>query len=273
MAHHRKNKIRPIRDPHGHGIGLRGVYLLPNLLTSAGLFCGIFSISQTIAGFYFTAALALIAAQFFDGIDGRIARITNTTSRFGVEYDSLCDLVSFGVAPGVLIYQWGLLPWGVWGWLATALFVCCAALRLARFNVSAGATSGEFFTGLPVPIASAFLAGLVLIANYFGQSGLVAKHVPVLAITYTLSVLMVSTIPYPSFKNINLHTRQPLWALITGIVVLQLLVARYDVVIFLCALGYVASGPCLYVWQYAAERRAAKNAPAESDSDDQAAGA
>jgi len=225
----------------------RGVYLLPNLLTSAGLFCGVFSISQTLSGFYFTAALAIFAAQLFDGLDGRVARITNTTSQFGVEYDSLCDLVSFGVAPSLLIYRWALMPWGAWGWLATAVFVCCAALRLARFNTMVGMVDGGYFVGLPVPVASAFLAGLVLLYNYLGHSGLPAKHIAVLLATYGLAVMMVSNVPYPSFKQLNLHKRQPLWTLITAIVFLQILIAYYEVVIFGGALVYVAAGPVLWV--------------------------
>lgn len=122
----------------GDGGPRRGVYLLPNILTSAGLFCGVFSLVQTMQGSYLRAALAILAAHVFDGLDGRIARMTNTTSRFGVEYDSLCDLVSFGVAPGLLIYSWSLVPWGAWGWSAIGLYVTCAAIRLARFNIMSG---------------------------------------------------------------------------------------------------------------------------------------
>jgi len=223
----------------------RGVYLLPNLLTTAGLFCGVFSIAQTLQGFYFTAALALIAAQIFDGLDGRIARITNTTSNFGVEYDSLCDLVSFGVAPGLLIYEWALLPWGVWGWLATATFVCCAAVRLARFNTTLDIVDRGYFMGLPVPVASATLASLVFMYNYLGKWGLPDKHIALLLITYLLAVLMVSTLPYPSFKKLRLHKRQPIWALVVAIVFMQVLVAQYELVLFCAAVVYVAVGPTI----------------------------
>ncbi len=243
----RNRRQRVLRLQEAGRAANRGVYLLPNLLTSAGLFCGVFSISQTLSGFYFTAALAIIAAQLFDGLDGRVARITNTTSQFGVEYDSLCDLVSFGVAPSLLIYRWALMPWGAWGWLATAVFVCCAALRLARFNTMVGMVDGGYFVGLPVPVASAFLAGLVLLYNYLGHSGLPAKHIAVLLATYGLAVMMVSNVPYPSFKQLNLHKRQPLWTLITAIVFLQILIAYYEVVIFGGALVYVAAGPVLWV--------------------------
>lgn len=228
----------------------RGVYLLPNLLTTAGLFCGVFSIAQTLQGFYFTAALALFAAQVFDGIDGRVARLTNTTSRFGIEYDSLCDLVSFGLAPGLLIYQWALLPWGVWGWLATATFAACAAMRLARFNTMIEEVEPGYFQGLPVPVASAHLASLVLMYNFLGKWGLPDKHMALLLMTYMLAGLMVSSLPYPSFKELQLHRRQPFWALVALIAFLQLLVAQFEVVLFTLATTYVLSGPgtALYRW-------------------------
>jgi CDP-diacylglycerol--serine O-phosphatidyltransferase len=234
--------------PGAGAIAPRGIYLLPNLLTSGGLFCGVFSIAQTMEGFYFTAALALLAAMVFDALDGRVARMTQTTSRFGIEFDSLCDLVSFGVAPGVLIYRWALMPWGVWGWLATALFVCCAAVRLARFNLLVGKVDGRFFVGLPVPAASLALASIVLIYNYLGHFGLPDKRIALLLVTYALAVLMVSSVPYPSFKQLNLHGRQPLWLLVVAVVVLQLFIARYDVFLFTGAMAYLASGPT--VWAY-----------------------
>jgi CDP-diacylglycerol--serine O-phosphatidyltransferase len=201
-----------------------------------------------MSGFYFTAALAVLAAMVFDGMDGRVARITNTTSRFGIEFDSLCDLVSFGVAPSLLIYRWALVPWGVFGWLATALFVCCAAVRLARFNLLVGKTDTNYFVGLPVPAASAALASIVLIYNYLGHFGLPDKQIALLLTTCALAFLMVSTVPYPSFKKLDLHKRQPLWILVAAVIVLQLFVARYDVFLFTGAMTYVASGPAVWAW-------------------------
>lgn len=251
----------------------RGVYLLPNLLTTAGLFCGIFSIAQTLQGFYFTAALALIAAQVFDGLDGRIARITKTTSNFGVEYDSLCDLVSFGVAPGLLIYQWALLPWGVWGWLATAMFVGCAAVRLARFNTMIDVVDQGYFMGLPVPVASATLASLVFMYNYLGKWGLPDKHIALLLVTYLLAGLMVSALPYPSFKKLQLHKRQPLWALVLAIMFLQVLVAQYELVLFTGAVVYVSIGPVIALRRWLSGQRVRPvGADHWSDDDDDVAG-
>jgi len=234
----------------------RGVFILPNLLTTAGLFCGVFSIAQTLEGFHFTAALAILGALLFDILDGRVARITHTTSAFGVEYDSLCDLVSFGVAPALLIFQWALEPWGVWGWLATALIICCAALRLARFNTMVGIVSGGYFMGLPVPASATALASLVLMYSYIGKSGLPDKHVALLLVTYGLAALMVSAVPYPSFKHMKLHKRQPLWLLILLILVLKVLIARLELVVFVGITLYIATGPCVWIWRQFHRHRA-----------------
>jgi CDP-diacylglycerol--serine O-phosphatidyltransferase len=254
MDESKGTKIAPIRVrplPHGRERASlnRGVYLLPNLLTTAGLFCGVFSIAQTLEGFHFTAALAILAALLFDILDGRVARITRTTSAFGVEYDSLCDLVSFGVAPALLIFQWALMPWGVWGWLATALFICCAALRLARFNTMVGVPSGGYFMGLPVPASATAMASLVLMYSYIGKSGLPDKHVALLLVTYGLAVLMVSSLPYPSFKQLKLHKRQPLWLLVVMILVLKVLIARLELVAFMVAAIYITMGPVVWIWR------------------------
>jgi CDP-diacylglycerol--serine O-phosphatidyltransferase len=232
-----------------------GVYLLPNLLTSVGLFCGTYSIVQTMKEAYFKAAIAILIALVFDALDGRVARMTKTESRFGVEYDSLCDLASFGLASGLLIYKWALIPWGIWGWLAIGLFVCCAALRLARFNTQVGMTPQGHFVGLPVPAAAVTLAGIVLVYRYLGGSGLPDKHVALLLVTYGLALLMVSTLPYPSFEQFKLHKRQPLWLLVAIVVGLMALVAYYRVLIFASISIYVLSGPVLWLWKRARGKR------------------
>jgi CDP-diacylglycerol--serine O-phosphatidyltransferase len=244
----------------------RGVYLLPNLLTTAGLFCGVFSIAQTLEGFYFTAALAILTALLFDILDGLVARMTKTTSAFGIEYDSLCDLVSFGVAPALLIFRWALEPWGVWGWLATALIICCAALRLARFNTMVGTIGGGYFMGLPVPASATALASFVLMYSYMGKSGLPDKHVALLLVTYALAALMVSAVPYPSFKKMKLHKRQPLWLLVVAILVLKVLIARLELVVFSGIALYIATGPAIWLWRLARGSRddAQAGAPPEA---------
>ncbi len=223
----------------------RGIYLLPNLITSAGLFCGIYSLVQTMQGNYATAAIAILVAQVFDALDGRVARLTNTTSRFGVEYDSLCDLVSFGVAPGLLIYKWALMPWGVWGWSAVGLYVICSAIRLARFNLLVGRVDSGYFLGLPVPGSALMLSSVVLMYRYVGRSGLPPKHIALLLLTYALALLMVSTVRYTSFKDLKLHSRQPLSMLVVAVLVLTFAVAMYPVFIFTFITGYVASGPIM----------------------------
>jgi CDP-diacylglycerol--serine O-phosphatidyltransferase len=229
----------------------RGIYLLPNLITSAGLFCGIFSLVQTMQGNYATAAIAILVAQVFDALDGRVARMTNTTSRFGVEYDSLCDLVSFGVAPGLLIYKWALMPWGVWGWSAVGLYVICSAIRLARFNLLVGRVDSGYFLGLPVPGSALMLASVVLMYRYVGRSGLPPKHIALLLLTYALALLMVSTVRYTSFKNLNLGGRQPLSMLVVAVLVLSFAVAAYELFLFSGITAYVLSGPIMayFAWR------------------------
>jgi len=223
----------------------RGIFLLPNLITSMGLFCGIYSLVQTMQSNYASAALAILAAQIFDSLDGRVARMTNSTSRFGIEYDSLCDLVSFGVAPGLLIYKWALMPWGVWGWSAVGLYVICSAIRLARFNLLIGRVDTGFFLGLPVPGSAAMLASVVLMYRYVGRSGLPPKHVALLLLTYALALLMVSTVRYTSFKNLKLHGRQPLSRLVVAVLLLSFALAAYQPFIFIGISIYVASGPLM----------------------------
>lgn len=262
-----RSRLRVMED----GTPRRGIYLIPNLLTSGGLFCGVFSIVQTMDAHFVTAALAILAAHVFDGLDGRVARMTNTTSRFGVEYDSLCDLVSFGVAPALLIYKWALIPWGIWGWSAVALFVTCAAARLARFNVLAGRIDGNYFMGLPVPASATMLASIVLMYRYVGRSGLPDKAVALLLLTYTLAILMVSTLSYPSFKQMQLHRRQPMSAFVVAVVLLTVAVASYQVFIFGAISIYIASGPVMWVGRMLG--KGSLDEPGSGDGDSGAGGA
>lgn len=257
----RQSKIALLHD----AVPRRGIYLLPNLITSVGLFCGIFSIVQTMQGNYTNAALAILAAHIFDSLDGRVARMTNSTSRFGTEYDSLCDLVSFGVAPGVLIYRWALIPWGVWGWSAIGLYVICSAIRLARFNILVGRVDPGFFLGLPVPGSATMLASVVLMYRYVGRSGLPPKQILLLLLTWALAFLMVSSIRYTSFKNLHLHGRQPLSTFILAVMLLSVTVAAYPLVIFVVISLYVLSGPAMAVrdWRHPAPEQSEE--PAESE--------
>lgn len=259
-AKRRERRLALLQD----AVPRHGIYLLPNLITSMGLFCGIYSLVQTMQGAYVYAALAILAAHIFDGLDGRVARMTNSTSRFGVEYDSLCDLVSFGVAPGLLIYKWALVPWGVWGWSAVGLYVICSAIRLARFNLLVGRVDPGFFLGLPVPGSATMLAAVVLMYRYVGKSGLPPKQVALLLLTYALALLMVSTVRYPSFKHLKLHGRQPMSSFVIAVALLSFALAAYPLFIFTGISLYVASGPVLALRAWRRGERAFGDAGADA---------
>ena len=221
---------------------MRGVYLLPNLLTSASLFGGFYSIVASLDGNYQTAAVAIFVSAIFDGLDGRIARLTGTTSKFGVEYDSLSDLIAFGLAPGILIFTWALRGFGRYGWLAAFLYVVCATLRLARFNVQITTIESKRFNGLPVPAAAAFVASTVLLFFYL-QHGETTKHVFVLLQVYMLAFLMVSNVKFYSFKELNLRRRMPFSLLVALILIFIVIAAEPQLMLFALSLGYVVSGP------------------------------
>ncbi|MBY0275089.1 CDP-diacylglycerol--serine O-phosphatidyltransferase [Candidatus Binatia bacterium] len=251
-----RGRIRLLRGGADRRASLqKGVYILPNLFTTAGLFLGVYAIIKSSHGDFLTAAIAICAAHICDGLDGRIARLTNTTSQFGVEYDSLADLVAFGVAPGVLAYRWALEPWGAWGWLATSLFVACGALRLARFNVQSSHAEKRTFVGLPIPAAADMIAATVLLYYFFGGEGATNKHLVLLLLVYGLALLMVSNVRYYSFKDIDLRARMPFYAVVGMIVLVMLVVAQPQILFFLGILTYVASGPTQLVMRLARRRR------------------
>jgi CDP-diacylglycerol--serine O-phosphatidyltransferase len=226
----------------------KGVYILPNLVTSGGLFCGFYSVVATIKEDYLLAAIAVLVAVVFDALDGRVARMTKSSSHFGTEYDSLSDVIAFGVAPGVVAYRWALEPWGVWGWLAASLYVICGALRLARFNVQVEIVDKRNFVGLPIPAAAAVVATTILMYFFLGGEGATHKHITLLLLIYTLAGLMVSNIRYFSFKDLQLARRQPFGMLILGIIVLQLTIAEPQIMLFSISSLYALSGPARAVW-------------------------
>jgi CDP-diacylglycerol--serine O-phosphatidyltransferase len=228
----------------------KGVYILPNLITTAGLFSGFYSVIASLRGEFLVAAIAIMAANVFDALDGRIARLTHTTSRFGIEYDSLCDLVAFGVAPGLLVYCWALAPWGTFGWLAASLYVTCGALRLARFNVQFDNVEKRHFIGLPIPAAAEVVAATVMLYYFFGGEGPTYRHLIVLLMVYALAGLMVSNVRYFSFKEFDIHRRQPFWVLVLGILALKLLIAEPQICLFASFFLYAVSGPARSVWVY-----------------------
>ncbi|MBN2538685.1 MAG: CDP-diacylglycerol--serine O-phosphatidyltransferase [Deltaproteobacteria bacterium] len=222
----------------------KGIYILPNLFTTASLFFGFYSIIASIGGDFSRAAVAIIISCILDGLDGKIARVTNTASKFGAEYDSLSDLVAFGMAPAILAYSWALVSFGRYGWLAAFLFVVCGALRLARFNVQIGIMDSKVFNGLAIPAAATVIATSVLFFYYLGGEGQF-NHVSVLAGTVALSLLMVSNIKYYSFKDMNFFSRKPFMTFVLIIFMLTVIVLEPQIMLFVLALGYGLSGP---VW-------------------------
>jgi CDP-diacylglycerol--serine O-phosphatidyltransferase len=246
--------MRSYREPDDNAPH-RGVYLLPNLLTTGGLFAGVYSILASVRGDYWEAACAILAANVFDILDGRVARFTRTTTRFGIEYDSLADVIAFGVAPGILVYTWALQQWGTVGWLAASTYVACGALRLARFNVQYESSEKRHFLGLPIPAAAEVVASLVLLYYYFGGEGETHKRITLLLTTFALAGLMVSSFRYFSFKESELLRRQPFWSLVAVVLTLALVVAIPQIMLFLTFAIYALSGPGR--WVYVAGRRMA----------------
>ena len=220
----------------------RGVYIVPNLLTSGSLFCGFYAIIAAFNEQYLYAAVAISIAVIFDGIDGKVARLTKTTSRFGVEYDSLSDLVAFGVAPAMLVFAWALRPFGKFGWLAVFLYVACGALRLARFNVQLDTVESRYFRGLPIPAAAGLITATFFLLHRLGERG-ETKHLFLLLLTYLLAFLMVSNIRYPSFKNLELLKRKPFSTLVASILVIVVVVAEPGIILFIIAASYLLLGP------------------------------
>jgi len=225
----------------------RGVYVLPNFLTSLSMLFGFFSVVSTMQGNFLHAAWAIVIAGMFDGLDGRIARMTNTTTKFGVEYDSLADLVSFGVAPAVLAYGWVLNQYGRWGWLAAFLYVACGAIRLARFNVLSGTSKSGFFYGLPIPAAAGMIASDVIFCIHFNFADKHVLSVLLLLTIYIIAFLMVSTIRFKSFKDLDFRSRKPFYSVVVAILLICVVVSEPQIMLFTMAVIYLLSGPAGYV--------------------------
>lgn len=241
----------------------KGVYLIPSLFTTGNLICGFFSIISTFSGQYLQAAVFVILAHLLDGLDGFVARLTKTTSQFGIEFDSLADLVSFGLAPAVLVYYWALLPWGTWGWLAACLYVVCGALRLARFNVQIGTVERSYFVGLPIPGAAEMIAATVLMYYFLGGEGATNKRFILLLVIYLLAGLMVSNFRYFSFKQLNLKKRHPFWLLVSAILFIKLTILEPQIMFFTVFLLYTLSGPLLWGLTLRKRRRERREEVAE----------
>ena len=221
----------------------RGIYLLPNLFTTSALFAGFYAIVAAINARYEPAAIAIFVAMILDGMDGRIARMTKTESDFGVQYDSLSDMVSFGLAPALVAYQWSLHGFGKLGWLAAFIYAAAAALRLARFNTQAGSADKRYFQGLPCPAAAAAIAGMVWFDSVGKPLDEPAITLLAFALTILIGLLMVSNIRYHSFKQFDLRGKVPFFNILFIVLIIALIAARPSLVLFLLALAYAASGP------------------------------
>jgi len=231
-----------------------GIYLLPNLFTTASLFAGFYSVIASIQEKFFVAALAILASIIFDGLDGRVARLTNTTSKFGAEYDSLADLVAFGVAPALLAYLWTMFFYGKLGWLAGFLFVLCGALRLARYNIQIGIIESRVFNGLPIPAAAAVVAATVIFFDKMGVEG--QFHEPyLLIIVVILALLMVSNVKYYSGKDMKLFTRMPFMSFLVVVGLLLLIVHSPEVMVFVIMVAYAIHGPIWWLIKFIREKR------------------
>jgi CDP-diacylglycerol--serine O-phosphatidyltransferase len=220
----------------------QAIYVVPNLFTTGNLFCGLYAIIAVFNGDFMKAAIAILVALVFDMLDGQSARWTKTTSQFGVEYDSLADLVSFGVAPGLLAYSWALKAHGVLGVAVVFAFVGCGALRLARYNVQAAGGDNRYFTGLPIPAAASVLASLWIFDHHILQLGKEVKPVLILISTFVLAFLMVSTIKYAKFKGMKLQAGEGFMYLVWGVLGIMLIAAAPQIALFVLFAGYAVSG-------------------------------
>ena len=233
----------------GKKVRRRGIYLLPNLLTTAALFAGFFSIISSIEGNFIFAGAAVFVAQMFDGLDGRVARLAKAESNFGAQYDSLCDVISFGLAPSICIFLWGLSSLGQAGWVFSFLFVAAAALRLARFNANIG-TEDKFFKGLPSPVAAAVIAYYVWTMSSLGLEGDSLNYLLTVIsaiLTGLVSILMVINVPYYSFKEIDMKRRVPFFSILMVVFIFALISLDPPLVLLSCALLYLISGPIIWI--------------------------
>ncbi len=232
------------------------IYILPNLMTTGNMFCGFFAVIQAMRQNFTLAAYAIVVAAVFDQLDGRLARLTRSTSKFGAEYDSLCDLVSFGVAPAIMLYMWALQPFDRLGWMACFLYIACGAIRLARFNVQVNIVEKNYFQGLPIPMAAGIVASSVLA---FDDLELEAwGHQGLLMMTLLLAIVMVSTFRYRSFKDLDLKERMPFRYLIIGVSLLCVVALKPEVMLFVLFMTYAVLGAVFGVFKLGKNARKMK---------------
>lgn len=235
----------------------RGIYLLPNLLTITSLFAGFYAIVTALKGNYDTAAISIFIAMIMDGLDGRVARLTNTVTAFGAELDSLVDMVSFGVAPALVMYSWGLSNLGKIGWLAAFVYVAAGALRLARFNTQLGKADKRYFQGLSITLSAGVMASVI----WLGRDLEILPHnfsILLAILTALLGVLMVSNIRYRSFKDADLRNHVPFVVMLIIVVILVLISIDPSKFLFAIFFLYACSGPVATVWGLHKKRKARK---------------
>lgn len=232
---------------NGQKVRHRGVYLLPNLFTTAALFAGFYAIIAAMHGNFDSAAIAIFIAMVFDGMDGRVARLTNTSSAFGEQYDSLSDMVSFGLAPALVMFSWSLHDLGKLGWAAAFIYAACAALRLARFNTQIGIVDKKHFVGLASPAAAAIIASIVWTWHNSEMGELAA--IPAALITALTGLLMVSNFRYSSFKNFDLRGRVPFVVMLLIVFVFAVLLIDQASVLLTISILYGLSAPVLWLWR------------------------
>ena len=267
----RRSRIRmltPLRRPSGPDAARkirRGVYLLPSAFTMANMFCGYACIVFAMRGEFATAAPFIGIAIVLDMLDGRVARLTGSTSAFGIEFDSLADVISFGVAPAILSFAWGLQPLGRLGWAAGFLFVAAAAVRLARFNIQSGSVDKRYFVGMPSPAAAGVPAATVFAYPYAFQS--YTEALPVLAMVIVPALLMVSTIRFRSFKTFDLQSRRSYTVLLVLAGGMAALVSHPEIVLVVMAYTYLASGFVGLAWSKLHKKDAGSGQPAAGSED------
>ncbi len=237
----------------GRTVRRKGVYLLPNLITTGGLFAGFYAVVAGMRGDFESAAVAIFFAMVLDGLDGRIARLTNTSSKFGAEFDSLADMVSFGVAPALVMFSWALGELGKFGWSAAFIYVACAALRLARFNTRIDTADKNYFTGLASPAAAAIIASTVWVCNDLGWVG---EDLPgevafvVALLTAAVGIMMIANVPYYSFKELDFRGRVPFVVIILVVLGISLVTLDPPSMFLLAFLGYALSGPLMQLQRW-----------------------
>lgn len=237
---------------------VRGIYLLPNLFTIGAMFAGFYAIIAAMRGRYEAAAIAIFVASIMDGLDGRIARLLHAQSEFGVQLDSLSDMVCFGITPALVMYTWSLAVMGKPGWLAAFIYAACTALRLARFNVQAKKVDKRYFQGLPTPVAAQLIASIVWVCSVYNLAG-ESIALPMMVLAILLGLLKVSTIRYRSFKDFNLRNRVPFVGILVAVLILALISFDPPDILLLLSFLFIISGPIGTLWSLRKRRQQKKN--------------